>query len=104
MTEYSNENRGAIWRNDRKRDERDPDFTGNLNVEGTEYFFDAWKRKPDANEKAPALSFRVKRKDKQPAAKDGSNDGWDESAAGGPAAGGPEDDIPFNRINARLQP
>ena len=65
MAEYSNENRGSIWRNERKTSDTHPDFTGTLNVDGVEYFVDAWKRKPDASEKAPALSFKVKRKDKQ---------------------------------------
>ena len=66
MNEYDNTNRGSIWKNDRKDTDTHPDFTGTLNVEGVEYFCDAWKRKPDANPKAPALSFKVKRKDKQP--------------------------------------
>ena len=63
---YDNTNRGSIWKNDRKEKETQPDFTGSLNVEGVEYFFDAWKRKQDANPKAPALTFSIKRKDKQP--------------------------------------
>ena len=66
MNDYDNTNRGSIWKNDRKDTDTHPDFTGTLNVEGVEYFCDAWKRKPDANPKAPALSFKVKRKDKQP--------------------------------------
>ena len=64
--EYDNTNRGSIWKNDRKEKDTQPDFTGSLNVEGVEYFFDAWKRKPDAKPKAPALTFSIKRKDKQP--------------------------------------
>lgn len=63
---YDNTNRGSIWKNDRKEKDTHPDFTGTLNVEGVEYFFDAWKRKPDAKPTAPALTFSVKRKDKQP--------------------------------------
>ena len=65
MADYDNTNRGSIWRNERKTDEKHPDFTGTLNVDGVEYFCDAWKRKEGASDKAPALSFRVKRKDKQ---------------------------------------
>ena len=62
---YDNTNRGSIWKNERKTTDTHPDFTGSINVEGVEYFLDAWKRKPDANPKAPPLSFKVKRKDKQ---------------------------------------
>lgn len=58
-----NTNRGAIWKNEDKEYETHPDFKGQLNVEGVEYWVSAWKRKPDANLKAPALSFSIKPKD-----------------------------------------
>lgn len=60
---YDETNRGSIWKNDRKEKDTHPDFRGILNVEGVEYWVDAWKRKPDANPKAPALSFTVKLKE-----------------------------------------
>ena len=63
--EYDNTNRGSIWKNDKKETEKHPDFTGSLNVEGVEYWVSAWKRKPDANPKAPALSFSIKAKEQQ---------------------------------------
>lgn len=56
-------NRGSIWKNEKKELDTHPDFTGSLNVGGIEYWVSAWKRKPDANPKAPALSFSVKPKD-----------------------------------------
>lgn len=65
--EFDNTNRGSIWKNDKKETEKHPDFTGSLNVAGTEYWVSAWKRKPDANEKAPALSFTVKLKEENSA-------------------------------------
>lgn len=84
---YDNTNRGAIWGNQRKEKDTHPDFTGSINVEGVEYFLDAWKRKPDAGENAPSLSFRVKRKDSQP------NEG---SGGESPPAGDDlGDEIPF---------
>ena len=63
---YDNTNRGAIWGNDKKAKDTDPDFTGSLNVGGVEYWVNAWKRKPDSNPKSPALSFSVKMKQGQP--------------------------------------
>lgn len=64
MTEYDNTNRGAIWPNDRMREgKQDPEFTGHLNVDGVEYWFNAWKRKPDAKKGSPSLTFSVSRKD-----------------------------------------
>lgn len=65
MTEYSNENRGSIWKNDKKETDKHPDFTGSLNVNGVDYWVSAWKRKEGANPKAPALSFTVKPKEEQ---------------------------------------
>ncbi len=68
MTEYDETNRGSLWANKKKREGRqDPDFTGDFtDGHGVKYFVDAWKRKPDANPEAPALKFKVKRKEKQP--------------------------------------
>ena len=63
MSQYDNTNRGSIWKNDDKENDKHPDFKGSLNVNGVEYWVSAWKRKPDANPKAPALSFSVKPKD-----------------------------------------
>ena len=65
MTEYSNENRGSIWKNDTKTTENHPDFKGSLNVNGVDYWVSAWKRKEGANPKAPAMSFTVKPKEEQ---------------------------------------
>ena len=67
MSDYDNTNRGQIWPNDRKETDKHPDFSGSINVEGVEYWVSAWKRKPDANPKAPSLSFSIKKKEpKQP--------------------------------------
>lgn len=85
---YDNTNRGAIWKNDRKETENHPDFTGTLNVDGKDYWVSAWKRKPDAKEGSPALSFSVKVKEPR-----------SQSNPGGGGGRGPstmdDDDIPF---------
>jgi hypothetical protein len=65
MTQYSNVNRGAIWKNDDKREDNHPDFKGSINVDGVEYWVSAWKRREGAAAKAPALSFSIKPKDEQ---------------------------------------
>ncbi len=80
--DFDNRNRGSIWKNDRQESDKHPDFTGSLNVEGVEYWVSAWKRKPDASAKAPALSFSIKLKeDKQATAKmaaDAKSQGYDD--------------------------
>lgn len=63
MSNYDNRNRGAIWKNDDKQEDKHPDFKGSLNVDGVEYWVSAWKRKDGANPKSPSLSFTVKPKD-----------------------------------------
>ena len=68
MTEYSNENRGALWPNDRQREgKQDPQYTGSLNVDGVEYWVKAWGRKENAKQGAPVLSFSVSPKDENKA-------------------------------------
>jgi hypothetical protein len=42
MTEYDNTNRWVLFKNDRKDSETKPDYTGTLNVNGVEYFLNAW--------------------------------------------------------------
>ena len=64
--QYDDRNRGSIWKNEKKETDKHPDFTGSLNVDGRDYWVSAWKRKPDASDRAPALSFSVKPKDGKP--------------------------------------
>ncbi len=80
--QFDNTNRGSIWPNDKKETEKHPDFTGSLDVNGVEFWVSAWKRKPDANPKAPSLSFSVKPKEeRQPTdyakPEKGGDDGFD---------------------------
>ena len=56
-----NDNEGAIWGNQKKQKDTHPDFTGNAVVDGVEYRVAAWKRKPNANPKAPSLKFKFER-------------------------------------------
>ena len=66
MSEYNNDNRGAIWGNEKKVKDTQPDFTGSILVDGKDYFISGWKRKADASPKSPALSLAVTLKDQQP--------------------------------------
>ena len=66
MSDYDNNNRGAIWGNDKKVKDTQPDFTGSIMVDGKDYFVSGWKRKADASPKSPALSLAVTLKDQQP--------------------------------------
>ncbi len=91
MAEFDNTNRGSIWKNDRKENDKHPDFTGSLNVGGVEFWVSAWKRKEGAAAKAPALSFSIKPKDEQAAPKRA-----DPISSGHSVKQDMDDDIPFS--------
>jgi hypothetical protein len=63
MPEYDNTNRGQIWKNDDRKSETHPHFKGSMNIAGVEYWVSAWTRKPDANPKAPSLTFSFSKKE-----------------------------------------
>lgn len=67
MSYTQRENSGVLFKNNDKKTEKHPDYKGNLNVEGVEYFFDAWKKVSSKGD--TFLSVSVKRKDIQRAAK-----------------------------------
>lgn len=89
MTTYDNTNRGVLFKNDRKTKDTQPGYTGSLNVDGVEYFLDAWVK--DGKNGGKFFSVSVKRKEKQaeparaPAAAPKPSSGFDDMA----------DDIPF---------
>ena len=46
MEKYDNTNRGAMFKNDRKKTETHPDLGGTIDVGGTEYYINAGRRNP----------------------------------------------------------
>jgi hypothetical protein len=84
MTEYSNENRGSLFKNDKKTEEKHPDMSGSINIDGIEYWISGWKKKSKADVGFISLSVRPKeqtRQSSQPTQK-AKSDNWD-------------DDLPF---------
>ena len=65
MTEYDNTDRGVLFKNDRKEDDRHPDYRGSINVGGTEYWLSAWIKK---GKKGKFMSLSVKPKEEHIAA------------------------------------
>lgn len=64
MADFDNTNRGVLFKNDRKEaGDRKPEYTGSLNVDGVEFFLDAWLKDGKSGK---FMSVSVKRKDKQP--------------------------------------
>ena len=58
---YDNTNRGVLFRNEDKKENRDPDYRGNINIDGKEFWLDAWinTAKKDGRK---FMSLRVKPK------------------------------------------
>ena len=65
MTEYDNTNRAVIFKNEKATEEKDPQYTGTVNVEGVDYFIDLWV-KESAKTGKKFFSGKVKRKGGRP--------------------------------------
>lgn len=65
---YDNTNRGALFKNEgeRKR-ENGPDYSGNLNVGGEEFFLDAWIKTSQNGRKFMSVSVKPKQQQRQAA-------------------------------------
>lgn len=58
MPEYDNENKGVLFKNERKESENQPDYTGTVNVGGVDKDIAAWiKTSKDGTKKF--LSLKV---------------------------------------------
>ena len=77
--EYDNTNRGALFRNNAKdpNDDRDRDYSGSLDVEGTEYWLSGWVRTSKSGKKYLSLSVKPKQ-DKPPATNKSRTDDFDD--------------------------
>lgn len=63
---YDNTNSGIIARNENRKSDKHPEFTGSLNVEGVDYWVSAWvnEGKPGGKmEGKKYFSIKINRKD-----------------------------------------
>ena len=54
--EYDNNNRGALFINDRKESDKHPDWKGRLNINGVDHWLSGWKKQ---TAKGPVLSLSL---------------------------------------------
>jgi hypothetical protein len=67
--QYDNTNRGVLFKNDKKTAENHPDYKGNVNVDGEEFWLSAWI-KEGAKGKFMSLSVSPKEEKAAPKGKD----------------------------------
>jgi hypothetical protein len=86
MSDYDNTNRGALFKNNDKTEETHPDYRGNINVDGTEFWLSAWLKTSKAGMKYMSLSIKPKNADTAQSKK---------SASGGARPHDFDDQVPF---------
>ena len=60
MTQYDNNNRGVLFKNDKRESENQPLYRGNINVDGTDYWISAWVKKSAKGDSFMSLSVSPK--------------------------------------------
>lgn len=61
MSQYDNTNSGAVWPNKDRKTDKHPTHTGSINVEGVEYWVNAWVGDKAKNQ--PSLSIKITKKE-----------------------------------------
>lgn len=92
MTEYDNTNRGVLFKNDRKQQDNHPDYTGNINVDGHEFWLSAWIKD---GRKGKFMSLSIKPKEQQRTMPVARTDGRSVSNSTRRQSAEMDDEIPF---------
>lgn len=79
MTQYDNNLRGVLFRNDRKESDKHPDYKGSCEIDGAEYWLSAWIKEGQKG-KFMSLSFQAKDDKPKPKPKPRSLDDFDDAS------------------------
>jgi len=60
MADYDNTNRGSLFKNDKGDNEKRPDYTGAINVNGVDFKLSAWIKESKEGKKYMSLSVQAK--------------------------------------------
>ena len=58
--QYDNNLRGALFKNNKRTEERQPEYTGNCEIDGKEYWVSAWVRESKNGNKFFSMSYTPK--------------------------------------------
>lgn len=58
--QFDNTNRGSLFKNEKKTEEKHPDMNGSINIEGVEYWISGWTKVSKGGQKFISLSVRPK--------------------------------------------
>lgn len=70
MSDYDNNLRGALFKNDRKESDNSPDYKGSCEVDGVEYWISSWLKKDKNGKTYMSLSFTAKEAARNPPARE----------------------------------
>ena len=88
---YDKTNKGTLRKNDKKQEDWHPDYRGQVNVEGVEYWIDATLKQWDDGTRYMALKVRRK----EPVAPPASSPASKPARSARPVADELSDEIPF---------
>lgn len=57
---YDNTNKGVLFRNERRQNDKQPEYTGNINFDGTDCWLNAWVKTDKNGRKYFSLSVKKK--------------------------------------------
>lgn len=60
MTQYDNNNRGALFKNNKRTNDKQPEYNGSVEVNNVEYYISAWVKESKNGQKFFSLSFTPK--------------------------------------------
>jgi len=58
--QYDDTDKGSLFRNEKKETDRHPDYTGSINVGGSDYWLSAWKNTAKSGQTYLRLTVRPK--------------------------------------------
>jgi uncharacterized protein (DUF736 family) len=71
-------NRGSLFKNDKKQTDTQPDYNGSCLIDGVEYWVNAWLETSNGGKKYFSMSYKVKEPKNNNSNNDNVSDGFDD--------------------------